>query len=198
MGASPRQAIILVTLVAGVLVIPAPASAGGGGCGEVTEGSGTTVEFLYACITPTILRADVGEQITFVNRDEYRHVITAAGYGWMTDGWFRPGDVFSVTFRGDGVYPYQCFLHPGMTGAVVVGTGAGLGPADRGNVVVAPPEPPEAEVLTVTSPPEIRTVTRGSGPSAVLGGVAIGAAVALVVMFGARLALRRRVRLAEP
>lgn len=145
-----------------VLILPAPAAlAGGGGCVEITAGSSTTVELVDTCITPTLVRVDPGATITFVNRDEYRHVIAGAGYGWGSDGFMRADDAFSVTFRSDGVYPFQCYLHPGMTGAVIVGEATGLGPAGGENVFVAPAENPDgaaSERVALT-----KTVTTGSG-----------------------------------
>jgi hypothetical protein len=52
-----RRALLTLVLSGIALAIPAPASAGGGGgCVEVTEGTGTTVELLNSCITPTLLR----------------------------------------------------------------------------------------------------------------------------------------------
>ena len=43
------------------------------------------------------------------------------------DGTLGQGGTYSYTFAASGVYPYYCFLHPGMVGAVVVGDGTGDG-----------------------------------------------------------------------
>lgn len=174
------------------------ASAGGGGCAELTEGSGSTVEILYSCITPTILRIEPGRTVTFVNRDSYRHVLTGAGYGWYDeDGWFRPGEAIEVTFERNGVYPYQCYLHPGMTGAVVVGDGSGPGAATRSGVTVEPlrPERPSPEVVLVTPEPRVRTVVTTVERTPALPLVATGAVGVLVGAAGARIARGRGRRL---
>lgn len=177
-----RRVIGLVTLALTAWVAgSAPAAwAGGGGCGELTEGSGTTVEVLYSCFTPTLLRIEPGATVAFVNRDTYKHALTGAGYGWYDeDGWFRPGEVIEVTFDRNGVYPYQCALHPGMSGAVIVGDGTGLGAAGRGGVTVepVPTAQPSPEVVVVTSEPEVRTVAETverSAPWALLAAGAVG------------------------
>lgn len=160
-----RRAMIVLSLTLTAWTLgPAPAAwAGGGGCGELTDGGGTTVEALYSCFTPTLLRVQPGTTVSFVNRDTYKHVLTGAGYGWYDeDGWFRPGEVVEATFERNGVYPYQCSLHPGMSGAVIVGDGSGLGAASHAGVTVEPARTPQPspEVVVVTSEPEIRTVAR--------------------------------------
>jgi plastocyanin len=188
----------LTLLVSGIaLAIPAPAAAGGGGCVEVTEGSGTTVEMLGACLTPTLLRVEPGETVTFVNRDDFRHVISGSGYAWSSDGNMRPDEAFTATFRKDGVYPYQCYLHPGMAGAVIVGDATGLGAADRGGVVAAPLQEPLPEVVYVTRGPEpgAATSSSGAGPVALVGGILVGVAIGAIVTLGVRSsAARRRLR----
>jgi plastocyanin len=191
-----RRAFLTLALSSVVLTIPAPATAGGGGCVEVTEGTGTTVELLYACLTPTLLRVQSGETVTFVNRDDFRHVISGSGYAWSSDGNMRPGEAFTATFRKDGVFPYQCFLHPGMAGAVIVGDATGLGAADRGGVVAAPIQEPLPEVVYVTRAPEPDAATSSSGrPVALVGGILLGGAIGAIVALGVRSgASRRRTR----
>jgi plastocyanin len=187
-----RRALILTsTLMLGLTIWALPARAGGGGCNEVTDGSGAAVEILYSCITPTVLRTEPGTAVTFVNRDSYRHVLTGSGYTWGSKGWMAPDESFTVRFEDDGVYPFQCYLHPGMTGAVIVGDG---GPS-KGTVTVGPLELPSPSPQVVISPSpvlrtSVRTVERSSAwPWAIAGvaGLALGA-------IGGAASVRRRVR----
>jgi plastocyanin len=186
-----RVLILTSTLTLGLTISALPARAGGGGCNEVTDGSGAAVEILYSCITPTVLRTEPGTAVTFVNRDSYRHVLTGAGYAWGSKGWMAPGEAFAVRFEDDGVYPFQCYLHPGMTGAVIVGDG---GPS-KGTIIVGPVELPSPSPQVVISPSpvlrtSIRTVERSSAwPWAVAGvaGLALGA-------IGGAASVRRRLR----
>lgn len=190
-----RRAFLTLVLTGIALMITVPAAAGGGGCAEVTEGAGTTVELRELCITPTLLRVDPGETVTFVNRDGFRHVIAGAGYAWSSEGNMAPNEAFTATFRKGGVYPYQCYLHPGMAGAVIVGDGSGHGPADRAGVVVAPweGETPLPEVVYVTRAPEPEAASNSSGrPIAWAGAVFIGVLVGAIVTLGVRGGTARR------
>jgi uncharacterized membrane protein len=89
------------------------------------------------------------------------HHIAGVAYAWGTP-WERPfqeGDTAEFTFSEAGIYPYSCYLHIGMAGAIVVGDGrsAAAMPGSASLAVVArvddgPPETPqEAEVPSVAS-----------------------------------------------
>jgi hypothetical protein len=74
-----------------------------------------------ACFTPTLLHTDVGDTITFTNRDVMEHNVAPAGWGWGHVEPLRQGESFTASFDEPGIYSYACSLHTGMTGAVVVG-----------------------------------------------------------------------------
>lgn len=109
-----------------------PAQAGGF-CqeGKATEGTGTTVEMVKNCFSPTVLRADTGAEVTWVNKDSEGHTVTGAAGAWGSGHKEAPPGETTMRFRFDepGVYSYTCLLHPGMTGTVVVGNGTGKGAA---------------------------------------------------------------------
>ena len=196
MATTARRAFLVWMLMTIALLAPIPASAGGGGC-ELTDGSGSTVEIEFSCITPTLIRVEPSDTVTFVNRDSYRHVIVGAGYQWASKGYMRAQEAFAATFDEDGVYPYQCYLHPGMSGTVIVGTGTGLGPATSGNVLVEQVslEEPLPEIVYVTRPPEIRTVvTRANSAGPWTVGILVGLATGVLVALGATTLGRRRSR----
>jgi len=179
-----RTAVLAAPLLA-LLVLPAvPAGAGGGCHGGVTQGTGDTVELIDACFTPTTLRIEPGDSVTFVNEDSFVHNVTANLWGHFDD--LEQGDSFTATFGEDGVYPYACTYHPGMTGAVVVGDGDG--PGSGAAVTVSsfgePPAPsPRVEVRTVTR-------TEDAGASSPL--VWLAAAIGLVSGLGLGALVRRR------
>lgn len=117
----------------GAVAVPQPAGAAGGGChrdqesGPV-EGTGSAVELVELCMTPTVLRVEPGAAVTFTNRDPAMHNLFGSG--------IYVGELHaerSVAFRFDdaGVYPYACTIHPGMVGAIVVGDGRRLAPTTR-------------------------------------------------------------------
>jgi plastocyanin len=125
---------------AGVSLLPsATALAGGGGCRglPVSSGSGVTVELRHTCFTPTILRVQPNDTVTFVNREEMDHSVTGAGMSFGSYDAVGFNKSVSYRFSTSGVYPYFCFYHPGMTGAIVVGDGSGPGPTKVDGVTVA-------------------------------------------------------------
>ena len=75
---------------------------------------------------PQIVRIQVGDSVTWSNDDRTlfqtpntRHSATAND-GSFDSGKLKEGDSYSFTFTKAGYFPYQCTVHPGMTGAVVV------------------------------------------------------------------------------
>ena len=120
----------LVALAASAILaapLAVPAGAGGGCHRGLTEGDGDTVRMSKLCFGPSILRVDPGTEVTFVNQDPIVHNVSANGWGQYEE--MYEGDAFTATFRDEGVYPFACSYHAGMTGAVVVGDGTGAGTA---------------------------------------------------------------------
>jgi plastocyanin len=121
-----RTLAVLAIAVLGVVLVPATSVLAGGGCHEApTTGTGTEVDMIDACFTPTTLRVQPGDTVTFVNQDTFVHMVGGNGWGHFED--LQGGDTFAATFDEAGIYPYACIYHPGMTGAIVVGSGTGAG-----------------------------------------------------------------------
>jgi plastocyanin len=117
---------LIAAVVMGSTIWTVPASAGGGCHQEsLTEGDGDTVAMSEACFDPGVLRVDPGTEVTFVNQDPMTHNVSATGWGFF--GEMNKGDTFQATFDDEGVFPFACTYHPGMTGAIVVGDGLGAG-----------------------------------------------------------------------
>lgn len=161
--------------------VPAMAGGGGGCHGGTTQGAGDTVEMVEACLTPTTLRIDPGDTITFVNRDHIAHNVVANRWGHAEE--MAKGDAFTATFDEPGVYPYACAYHWGMTGAIVVGGGVGDGEEVR--VASFEPSGPSPAV-------EIRTVREVAATSTT--GWFLGGAIGLVLGLGLGLAGRAMAR----
>jgi plastocyanin len=123
MGRRMRVVVLSATAVATLSLVPCQAQAGGGCHSGVTEGTGDTIGLVDACFTPTILRVDPGATVTFVNKDPFAHNVTANGWGHFDK--LAPGDSFTASFNAAGTYPFACTIHPGMSGAIVVGDGIG-------------------------------------------------------------------------
>jgi plastocyanin len=161
-----RRLLVIASLsCCPILFAAAPADAGGG-CTEVTSGRSANVDLKGFCIFPTLIRVPAGTEVTFANRDSVPHVIVGAGFAWGSVDEMQPGDSFSTTFARDGVYPFQCYIHPGMSGAVIVGDANARGAATSGGVVVPPSNGDEAAVSPAAVSPAAVSPAAVSGPEA--------------------------------
>lgn len=155
----PRKAVSAET-VAGAPVARAAAS-----------GGVTIQDFAFS---PATITVDVGDTVSWSNRDGVQHSATADD-GSFDTGLLRRGQSDSHTFTEAGTFAYHCTPHPNMTATVVVRAASTSSSDD-----------PAATTPTTTT-----TSTAGSLPATglqvaliALGGVALLAAGAL---------LRRRV-----
>ena len=65
------------------------------------------------------LTVGVGTTVTWTNRDDIPHTVTANDRSFKSKVMDTDG-VFTFTFTKPGTYGYFCSLHPHMVGAVVV------------------------------------------------------------------------------
>jgi plastocyanin len=187
----------LLGLTAALTMVPGGAAVAGGGChSSPTEGEGDTVEVAKMCFTPSILRVEPGTEVTFVSFDPMSHNISANA--WGTDKDMYAGDVFTTKFQAEGIYPYACMYHFGMTGAIVVGDGKGAAtvPVDVGTVEDALAQLPstedvipEAEVPAAELPAD---PTAATSESKGVAGWAVPGALGMLVGGGTAAAVRRR------
>lgn len=178
-----RTVIWMAAAFLAVLIVPVAPAAAGGGCHEgATHGDGDTVEMVDACFTPTILEVDPGETVTFLNTDPMTHNVTSNVWGYFEE--MHEGDAFTATFDQPGIYPYACAYHPGMTGAIVVGSGNGAGNGKA--VSVEPLVQPQASPVV-----EVRTVTRDPGGAPIAVGWIVGAALGVALGLGIGFVLTR-------
>jgi plastocyanin len=175
--------VLAATFLATIALPILPAIAGGGCHDGATTGEGDTVEMKDACFRPSTLRIDPGDTVTFVNRDAMTHNVAAMGWGRFED--MNQGDTFQATFEESGVYAFACQYHPGMTGAILVGDGTGLGNGESVSVTsYRPPAASESQVVA--------SETTADGPSRNAVGWVAGAAIGLAIGLGGGLLVRRR------
>ena len=120
------RGIFTVAAIAGALLLFAasPAHAGGGCHQPVTSDTGAVVHLEGICFTPTVVHVEAGDTVTWVNDlSKAAHTVTGANGAFGSLDELAPGASFAHEFSAEGTYPYYCFLHPGMAGAVVVGDG---------------------------------------------------------------------------
>jgi plastocyanin len=185
-GSTALRLLLLTTIAGGFvpLVMAGPARAGGG-CHRnqtVSEGTGMTLEIVENCFSPSVLRTTPGGSVTFVNRSGGVHDVMGEAGRWGSDGTLANGQSFVASFPAAGTYPFECSLHPGMTGAVVVGEGR----AATTNVEALPVSAAPVTSLAAASAPAPASVpsSDGSGSSAVLAAV-VTAIVGLALGFTA-------------
>ena len=113
----------VATLAALLFVGPASGVAGGG-ChadsqrSDVAAPGVVSVRLQDCAFQPAILHVEADTDVTFVNEDVVPHAVTGAGWGDATT--IATGLSVRHRFVQPGIYPYQCYLHPGMVGAIVV------------------------------------------------------------------------------
>jgi len=181
-----RIASVLAAVALAALLMPAPPAIAGGGCHSgATQGKGDTVELLDACPTPTILTIDPGGTVSFVNKDPFTHNVIGSAWGHPED--LSQGEAFTATFDEPGVYPWACWYHPGMTGAIVVGDGTGVGNGEA--VTVSSFSQPEPSPVV-----EVRTVTRQASSAPTVAGWVIGPLLGIGIGLGIAALIRRRPR----
>jgi plastocyanin len=130
-GGTIRTSLVGAAAGAAIAIPWAGSATAGGGCHRgMTQGTGDRVEMVKACFTPSILQIEPGTEVMFANEDPMIHNVSAsADWGHPED--MRQGESFAATFSEEGIYPFACSYHPGMTGAVVVGDGMGPGSGAR-------------------------------------------------------------------
>lgn len=170
MNGRVRRTLLLASLFSAAWPL-SPAGAGGGCHGAGPEMAqtvrGTDVEMVGNCFRPGILAVDPGATVRFTNNDEIPHIVS--GTGWGTYHQIAPGDTVQHQFPERGTYPYTCYLHPGMNGAIVVGDAA------------AAPATALAASSTPTADPDLHLLAFGG-----LAGLVFGAAAGRRLRFGRR------------
>src|SRR5262245_47689153 len=131
-----RLALVFATVPLALMLGGAAAGAvlAGDPCFHSTDrpatSSGATAQItLGDCVfTPTITSVPVGATVTWTNRSFQPHEIVGSNLTWGAHEKLVPAEGGSIawTFDTAGVFAYACMLHPGMTGAVVVGSAPDL------------------------------------------------------------------------
>lgn len=85
--------------------------------GAATEGDTVDiVDFNYA---PPNLKVKVGTEVTFTNKDDFAHTVTANDKSFDSKNMDKDA-VFKHTFEKAGTFDYICAIHNSMTGKVTV------------------------------------------------------------------------------
>ena len=70
--------------------------------------------------TPQTLTVKAGTTVTWTNRDDIPHGIASDNKAFTRSKALDTDDSYSVTFATPGTFKYFCFIHPHMTGTIIV------------------------------------------------------------------------------
>jgi amicyanin len=102
-------AVVGPTLAGGVLIARAQAPA-----------AATAVSIDNFTFTPPTLTVKAGTTITWTNKDDIPHGIASANNAFARSKALDTDNSYSFTFTTPGTYQYFCYIHPHMTGTIVV------------------------------------------------------------------------------
>jgi amicyanin len=75
--------------------------------------------------TPPNLTVKAGTTVTWINKDDIPHGIASSNNAFTKSKALDTDDSYSFTFTTPGTYQYFCYVHPHMTGTIVVQPGNG-------------------------------------------------------------------------
>jgi plastocyanin len=70
--------------------------------------------------TPQTMTVKAGTTVTWTNRDDIPHGIASESNAFAKSKALDTDDSYSFTFSTPGTYKYFCYVHPHMTGTIVV------------------------------------------------------------------------------
>jgi plastocyanin len=74
---------------------------------------------------PQTVTVKAGTTVTWTNKDDIPHGIAATNNAFKRSQALDTDDSFSFTFTTPGTYQYFCYIHPHMTGSIVVEAATG-------------------------------------------------------------------------
>jgi amicyanin len=84
------------------------------------QGTATTVSIDNFTFSPPKLTVKAGTTVTWTNKDDIPHGIAATGNAFARSNALDTDNSYSFTFTTPGTYQYFCYIHPHMTGTIVV------------------------------------------------------------------------------
>lgn len=102
-----------------ILLVFASAAAGCVSDEQLSVDEGAGVEIVEFSFVPGDVQVQVGEPVTWLNRDAIHHTVTADN-GSFDSGQLDQGSRFMRTFDAAGEFPYHCEIHTYMRGTVRV------------------------------------------------------------------------------
>jgi plastocyanin len=124
------------------------------GCGSSTRTTPTTPKKTSPSTTPSLKKSSVsiidfafqpasltvtpGTTVTWTNNGATAHNITFTDFN---SGNVQPGQTYNHVFATPGTYPYNCSIHPSMTGTITVSAGTSGGTTTTPSGTTTSPAP---------------------------------------------------------
>jgi amicyanin len=124
MSARASAALLVALAVAMALVVTADRT-------PVRAGTSHSVDIADFAFSPQTLTVQVGDTVTWTNRDAVQHTATSTS-GAFDSGLLDQNASYSLTFTQAGTYDYLCTPHPDMTARIVVQAAPAATPATGG------------------------------------------------------------------
>jgi plastocyanin len=129
-----------------------------------------TVEMDNMVFSPDTLEANVGDTVTFVNKEAAPHTATAEDKSWDS-GNMNEGQEWTLKLDKVGTIKYVCIYHPGMDGTLIV-------------------KPKGEEVAPASAGSDDAAATEGTMPASQIAGLSSGWLVLLAFLAGLQLQSR--------
>ena len=84
------------------------------------QASASAVAIDNFTFTPQTLTVKAGTTVTWTNRDDIPHGVASDNNAFPKSKALDTDDSYSFTFATPGTYKYFCYVHPHMTGTIVV------------------------------------------------------------------------------
>jgi amicyanin len=90
-----------------------------------TSSTATAISIDNFTFSPQKLTVKAGTTVTWTNKDDIPHGIAATANAFKRSNAMDTDDTYSFTFTTPGTYQYFCYIHPHMTGTIVVEAATG-------------------------------------------------------------------------
>ena len=89
------------------------------------DGPTSTVSIDNFTFGPQKMTVKAGTTVTWTNKDDIPHGIASSDNAFKRSAALDTDDSYSFTFTTPGTYQYFCYIHPHMTGTIVVEAATG-------------------------------------------------------------------------